>query len=285
MADGTAQGRWRRLRLPGWIGEIVLVVVLYLIYELARGVPDGAQASADHVGRTLLRWEHALHIDPEKWLTVHLDHVTWLAVPASYFYAAAHYVVTPIVLIWLYVRHRHAYTRGRTWLAISTLMSLLIFYLVPTTPPRLLGRGFPDVLKDMSDYGWWGGAGSAPRGLGHLTNQLAAMPSMHVGWALWCGVMIYRSAPYVWVRALGVLYPCVTTIVVISTGNHYLLDTVGGALTMAVGAALTMLAYRLRDRLLGRYRARLAAPDASASEPVEHEQLAAAQNSLHTTRG
>lgn len=228
-------------RVPQWVGELALIAVFYVAYEFGRGLHQGTQKAANHTAHTLLRWEQAIDLDPEKWLTVSLDKITALAVPASYFYATFHYIITPAVLIWLYRSHHKAYGPARTWLATSTLIGLVIFYLVPTTPPRLLNLGYPDVLDDVKQYGWWGSAGSAPRGLGHLTNQLAAMPSMHFGWALFCGVMIFRHAARRWVRALGVLYPLLTGIVVLSTGNHYLLDLVGGALVMAAGWGVTVL--------------------------------------------
>lgn len=236
-------------RVPQWVGELVLVAVLYVAYELGRGFHEGTRQVADHTGRTLLHWEQVLHIDPEKWLTVGLDRITVLAVPAAYFYATFHYIITPAVLIWLYVRHRKAYGPARTWLACSTLIGLIMFYIVPTTPPRLLNLGYPDVMADFSSYGWWGTAGSAPKGLGHLTDQLAAMPSLHFGWSLFCGVMIFRHAARTWVRTLGVLYPLTTALVVLSTGNHYVLDVVAGGLVMAAGWGITVLLGRFGRRL------------------------------------
>ena len=116
---------------------------------------------------------------------------------------------------------------------------LVGYLLLPTAPPRMLVQsGLRDTLADTQSWGWWGGEGSVPRGLGALTNQFAAMPSLHVGWAIWCGVLIAVYARSRWVRMLGVAYPITTTLVVMATGNHYLLDAVAGAVTMAAGALL-----------------------------------------------
>jgi hypothetical protein len=103
----------------------------------------------------------------------------------------------------------------------------------------IAGTGLQDTLAATRNWGWWGGEGSVPRGLGALTNQFAAMPSLHVGWAIWCGVLIATYARRRWVKALGIAYPIATTVVVMATGNHYLLDAVAGALTMGVGALLS----------------------------------------------
>jgi hypothetical protein len=227
-------------RTPRWLREIGLIAVIYLGYEASRGLQNGQFSVATTNGWHFLRLEQAWHIAPEHVLTSALTHLTPLAVAASYFYSTMHYIVTPIVLVWLYRRHSDRYRFARTALAISTIIGLIGYYAVPTAPPRLLtGAHVPDILSDVQEYGWWGGDGSVPSGLGGLSNQFAAMPSMHVGWALWCGVLIYRYASRAWVRWLGVAYPVVTTVVVLSTGNHYLLDAFAGAAVMGVGTAIT----------------------------------------------
>lgn len=122
------------------------------------------------------------------------------------------------------------YRFARTWLMTSTLVGLIGFTLAPTAPPRLLagGHGFVDTMAQYSSYGWWGGDASAPRGLGGLTNQYAAMPSLHVGWSLWCGIVLWRYGRTRFVRALGIAYPLGTTLVVMGTANHYFLDALAG---------------------------------------------------------
>lgn len=241
IGHSSAYRRWSVRRLPRWLREVLLVGVVYGAYELSRGLQHGAVSIATRNGRDILKWEHSLDLAPEKLLTHALVGVTPLCVAAAYFYSTMHYVITPIVLVWMYRCHSQQYRTARTALAFSTLLGLVVFYLVPTAPPRLLaGAGIPDALFDVRNWGWWGGEGSVPRGLGGLTNQFAAMPSLHVGWSLWCGFLLARYASRSWVKALGVLYPIVTTVVVLATGNHYLLDAVAGAAVMAVGAGLAL---------------------------------------------
>ena len=233
--------RWSVLRVPRWLREVVLVGVIYGAYELSRGLRNGAVHTATRNGRDILHWERSVDLSPEKLFTHALISVTPLCVAAAYFYSTMHYIITPVVLVWMYRCHAKQYRAARTALAFGTVLGLVVFYLVPTAPPRLLpGAGIPDALFDVRNWGWWGGDGSVPRGLGGLTNQFAAMPSLHVGWALWCGFLLARYATRWWVRALGVLYPVVTTFVVLSTGNHYLLDAVAGAGVMALGAGLAL---------------------------------------------
>ncbi|MEO9139342.1 MAG: phosphatase PAP2 family protein [Jatrophihabitans sp.] len=252
---GSTVGALARLRrTPAWLREFAFVVVVYVGYEFSRGVTKSTFSVATRNGWDILGWERAVNLDPEQILTKALVSFTPLAVAAAYFYSTMHYVITPIVLIWVYRSHKAGYRTARTALAISTLIGLVGFYLLPTAPPRLLAQaGIPDALFHVRHWGWWGGEGSVPRGLGSLTNQFAAMPSMHVGWALWCGYLIHRYAQRRWLRALGVVYPCVTTVVVLATGNHYLLDAVAGALVMGLGALSAVAANRAGSTLRVRW--------------------------------
>jgi hypothetical protein len=193
-----------------------------------------------HVEQVLdLKWEQGLN-------RVVSAHVL-LAVPADYMYATLHYLVTPLVLIWMWRRHRDAYSRSRTTLMVATVIGLIGFSLMPVAPPRML-PGFIDTMAQYSGVGWWGSEASAPRGVGSFTNQFAAMPSLHVGWALWCGWQLVSHGRHAVTRVAGLLYPTVITIVVIATGNHYLLDAVAGVAVVM----LAMLAVGVTSRLLPR---------------------------------
>jgi hypothetical protein len=230
-----------------WWRELLLVGITYAVYEFSRGIGAHGLGTALRNGRDVLHLEQMWHLDPEATLNHGLAHVVPLAVAASYFYSTAHYIVTPSVLIWMYRRQKAHYRLVRTALAFSTVLGLVGFYLLPTAPPRLLaGSGIRDTLEDVSDWGWWSSHGSVPRGLGQLSNQFAAMPSLHVGWALWCGVLIATFARRTWVRVLGALYPVTTTLVVLATGNHYLLDAFAGVACMALGTSLALIVQRFR---------------------------------------
>jgi hypothetical protein len=236
------------VRLPAWVREVLLLGALYLVYELGRMFSRDELSEAMSNSRHLDTIERSLQIDPEHFLNGALSQHTALAVVAAYFYSTLHYVVTPIVLVWMYRRRPEHYRFARTTLAGGTLMALVGFYVMPTAPPRLLpGSGLQDTLATVQTWGWWGGDGSVPRGLGGLSNQFAAMPSLHVGWAVWSGVLVARFASHRVVRWLGALYPLLTTMVVLSTGNHYLLDAVAGAAIVGLGAAAAWSIARMRS--------------------------------------
>ncbi|MER7946660.1 phosphatase PAP2 family protein [Streptomyces sp. NPDC096079] len=241
------------MRRPRWWAELSLIAVVYAAYSGGRLLVKGDEASAVEHGLAILRLEEGLGIDAEHPLNRLFTDVPALGIPADFAYASLHYLVTPAVLVWLFRRRPAHYRAARTWLMLSTLLGLVGFTLLPTCPPRLLdaAHGFTDTMAEFASYGWWGGEASAPRGLGGLTNQYAAMPSLHVGWALWCGVMLWRYGRTPLTKALGVAYPLVTALVVMGTANHYLLDAVAGAAVMGAGLLLTPHVLRLVDRIRG----------------------------------
>jgi PAP2 superfamily len=238
-----------------WWTELPLIAVVYALYSAARLLVRGDVQGAVRHGADILHYEQLVHLDPEGWFNrLFTDHA-FLGVPADFAYASLHYIVTPAVLVWLWRRRPTHYRVARTWLMISTLIGLIGFTLLPTAPPRLLtgGHGFIDTMAQYGSYGWWGSDASAPRGMGHLTNEYAAMPSLHVGWSLWCGLMLLRYGRHWTVRTLGVVYPLVTALVVMGTANHYLLDAAAGVLVMGVGFLAAKPALRIVDTLYARF--------------------------------
>lgn len=223
--------RSRSIRSPAirWWRELILVAVFYAVYDAIRGGLAGGVPQAERDAAEVLRWERWCHLDPEHTLNNVLQHVSVLAVPACYFYATLHFIVTPAVLIWTYRARPAAYRGARTVLAITTGSALIGFWRFPTAPPRLLtGGGFHDTLAAYSNWGWWGTDASVPAGAAAIANQFAAMPSLHLAWAAWCAATVFRLASRRWVRMLAVAYPILTALVVLGTGNHYLFDAVAG---------------------------------------------------------
>ncbi|MCX4667048.1 phosphatase PAP2 family protein [Streptomyces sp. NBC_01381] len=251
-APGIGGSSGHRLR---WWTELPLIALVYAAYSAGRLLARGDVSTAVDHGLALLRAEKFLHINAESPLNRLFTANSWIGVPADFWYASLHYLVTPAVLIWLFRSRAVHYRAARAWLMISTLIGLVGFTLLPTCPPRLLakGHGFVDTMAQYSNFGWWGGEASAPRGLGGMTNQYAAMPSLHVGWALWCGVLLWRHGRTPLTRAVAVAYPLLTTIVVMGTANHYLLDAVAGIAVMGVGLLLVRPVLGLADRVRERF--------------------------------
>ncbi|KUF17233.1 phosphatase PAP2 family protein [Streptomyces silvensis] len=254
--DGGISGNGTpRVRLRWWT-ELPLILLVYGAYSAGRLLARGDVTTAVDHGLSLLRIEKAVHLNLEHPLNRLFTAHASLGVPADFWYASLHYLVTPLILIWMFRSKAVHYAAARTWLMVSTLIGLIGFTLMPTCPPRLLDakHGFVDTMAQYSDWGWWGGQASAPRGLGGMTNQYAAMPSLHVGWSLWCGVMLWKYGRTPLAKAVGVIYPLFTTIVVMGTANHYFLDAVAGVAVMGVGLLLVKPVRRAADRIKGRLR-------------------------------
>jgi len=181
-------------------------------------------------GAGVLGLERTLDIDPElgldRWLAGH--HTLGLVV--SDYYDNAHFLVTLILLGWLWARRADLYRPLRNTLVLVNVIGFVVFWLYPVAPPRMLtGEGFHDIAVSTHAFGSWH-TGT----LASAANQLAAMPSLHMAWAAWCTVALWRVSTRVWVRVLALLYPCMTAFAVMATGNHYLLDILAGLMTLGL---------------------------------------------------
>ena len=258
-AAGVARvSRPARAARPGrartWVGgllralsEVALVVVLYAAYSATRLLADGDVPRATANAREVLRIETWLHLDVERSLNAWLTRMPDLALAASYWYVTLHFVLTPTVLVLLYLRRPDVYVKARTVLALATMGALVGYLLLPTAPPRML-PGFTDTLASTAGSGWWGGASSAESGVGRATNELAAMPSLHVGWALWVSGALMLLVRRRWQRVLAAGYVVGTTLVVVGTANHWVLDAVAGAGLVVAAAGAVALASRSRQQ-------------------------------------
>ncbi|MEU9146859.1 phosphatase PAP2 family protein [Streptomyces sp. NPDC048349] len=230
-SERTLLTRLRSPRRPRIWFEILLIAVSYWTYSLIRNaVPEqkaAALANADWIWST----ERTLGIAVEQTVNHAVNSVTWLIVGMNYYYATLHFIVTIGVLVWIYRFHPGRYAATRLVLFATTGVALVGYYLYPLAPPRLMnGQDFVDTVLV---HHTWGSMASG--NLKHMSNQYAAMPSMHIGWSLWCGLTIFAVATAPWARILGLLYPAATLVVIVATANHFWLDAVGGMLCLAFG--------------------------------------------------
>ncbi len=226
--------RWRR---PLWWQELGIIALGYWLYSLGRNAIPEQESIAIRHGFSILHVQDVLHLNFEKSINTWVASQEWLAQVLDYYYATLHFVVTIGVLVWLFVKRSHIYRGARTVLFTTTLLALAGFALYPVAPPRLLpGEGYIDTVINFHT---WGSLAS-PEIAAH-SNQFAAMPSLHIGWALWAGISLYMCARSVWARVLGLVYPALTLIVIVATANHYIVDAVGGAVIVMIAFGLQWL--------------------------------------------
>jgi len=229
---GLLPARFRLRRAPVWWQELAFILGSYWAYSLIRnGVPTRTAAAFLNAD-TVYSAERALGLDFELAVNLAVAELRWLAIVCNYFYATAHFVVTIGALVWMYRRHPLDYRSLRTPLYACNAIALLGYWLYPLAPPRMLD-GFIDTVVVFDTWGSWGSTNVA-----EASNQFAAMPSMHFGWALWSGMVIYRLARRRWVRGLGAAYPVLTLFAIVATANHFWVDAVAGALCLGFGFAL-----------------------------------------------
>jgi hypothetical protein len=241
----------RELIRVRWIYELGLLALLYAGYLTARALMGVHVGEAQLRGRQLLDIEALAHLDVERPLNALIMAVPALGLTFAYLYATLHYLVTPAVLLWVAVRRRAGYRQARNAILVATAIGLIGYWLLPTAPPRLLDAGFTDTMATFSGVGWWGQAASAPRGMEALSNQYAALPSLHVGWAVWVAICLSRHSNHLFVRRWVWIYPALMTVVVMATANHYLLDALAGAACACLGFWLADRFPAERDRSSG----------------------------------
>ena len=245
--DPDRAGRPRR-RLPGarvlsdgsllyWWREVLYVMVVNFVYEAIRNSNEGGRTAAYENAVRIMEWQQALLINHEEAIQEAVLGARWLIIASNYFYGSAYILVTIFVLVFLYRRFSDSYPLWRNTLAATTLLGLFGFRFFPLMPPRLLDAegpgvvyGFVDTLKTYPTF--WSFESDTMEA---ISNQYAAMPSLHCAWALWGAFALWPHVRSWWARVLVVAYPVATVAVVVVTGNHYLLDAVGGAVIVAGG--------------------------------------------------
>ncbi|MFF9062855.1 phosphatase PAP2 family protein [Streptomyces sp. NPDC101213] len=245
-------GRLQRLRTPRrprlWF-EILLIAVSYWTYSQIRNAVPEQRTEALRNADWIWRMEHHLAIAVEESVNHAVNSVTWLVVGMNYYYATLHFVLTLGVLVWLYRAHPGRYGAVRLALFATTAVALVGYYLYPLAPPRLMNGGV--FIDTVVVHQTWGSMASGD--LKNMSNQYAAMPSMHIGWSLWCGLTIFALATLPWVRVLGLLYPAATLIVIVATANHFWLDAVGGLVCLAFGYTVARVWYGALPHALPRH--------------------------------
>jgi PAP2 superfamily len=231
---GEELGRGRGLALT-----LLVAAWLIWLFDAVNNLAPVRQGLAEQNGERVLDLERSLHLAPEHALN------SWLAAHATssrivvFWYANVHIAVILAVLIALWWLRPDLLRVMLATLVTVTLIALAVFWSFPTAPARMLPGGYVDLVSAVHHLPVWRLGSTALH-----SNQLCSLPSLHIAFATWCTIALWRMSARRWIRAAAVVYPLLTSFAVMATANHYLADVL-------TGAGLTLLVYLLFERRLG----------------------------------
>jgi membrane-associated phospholipid phosphatase len=235
----------RRVLPRGWFDaarQLMLFAAAYYAYQLVRGAVDSKVATAAWNATKIINLEHSLHVFAEPSVQAWASSKHWLIHGADWMYLNSHFVVTIGALVFIYLRRNPSFYFVRNMFMIAMALALVGYALFPTAPPRLMPEwGFTDSVAAFT------GVHVENEPVSALLNLYAAVPSMHVCFALMVGWPLARLVRPRPLKVVWALYPFLVTFVVVATGNHYFTDAFLGALAAGISALLS-------KQLLARWR-------------------------------
>jgi membrane-associated phospholipid phosphatase len=230
-------GRW----LPnGWldaIRQLALVAGAYYLYRIVRGLVDGQAGLAFENARNLVDAERALGLFFEPGLQAWAESKEWIVTFSSWMYVNSHFVITTTFLIWLYIFRNEVFYFVRNMFLVAMGLALVGYMAYPTAPPRFMPEwGFSDSVANFVGE-------NAEQSANVLYNPFAAVPSMHVAFALMIAMPAIMLVKRRVAKLLWAIYPLVVTFVVMVTANHFWLDAALGALVAALSAYAAYAAF------------------------------------------
>jgi hypothetical protein len=243
-----------------WLHEILVIGIVYLVYGFVRNQFGSANLNVGDAPRhafnnavDIIRIEKAIGLFHEQSVQRFFLGTWWIKF-FNLFYGTMHFIVTLGLLIWLFLRHRENFGKWRTTLMATTVLALIGFALFPLMPPRLFnavpgadglhryGGGELAIETHQPNYefvdtlrvtgGLWN---FDSKKLDSVSNQYAAMPSLHIGWSTWCMLVLLRFAKRRRTKILAVGYPLLTLTAIVATANHYIIDAAGGLVIVGTG--------------------------------------------------
>lgn len=246
-----------------WWLEATMTLAFYIVYSAIRNqfgsaLGDSVRRRSYENALDIIGIEKAIGLYHEEWIQQRFLDWEWFIVFWNVFYGTFHFIVTIFVMVYLFLRFPARYIFMRSTLAVTTASALIGFALYPLMPPRLLsncaskygdcrpGHNYVDTLVDP------GGPWSFESGpMEAISNQYAAMPSLHIAWAVWCTIGLYPVLKRRSTRFVIATYPALTLFSIMVTANHYWIDALGGLASVALGL---LLAPRLSQFLPGGVR-------------------------------
>jgi hypothetical protein len=228
-------------RRPRLLVELTLVAVLFLAYRYGRTLITGHDSEAVANAWNVWRVERWMHLPDEEVIQAWTLHWPLLLKAANWYYVGVHFPITVAFLAWgWWKRPPSEYRWARRLLTSITAFALVIHMLIPLAPPRMMSSlGFVDTMQTLGPSAYKGNPGT-------IANQFAAMPSLHVGWAMLLALVVIRTTRTRW-RWLTLAHPVITTVVVVTTANHYWLDALVAVLILLLALWVTPGPYPRRE--------------------------------------
>ncbi|MGI9645448.1 MAG: phosphatase PAP2 family protein [Ilumatobacteraceae bacterium] len=277
-----------------WWKEALIIAALYALYSWTRnqfgsnaiaadGIPEQAFTNAERVIRAE-QWLHLYHeTTVQDWFLPYRAFIQFWNV----FYGTAHFFVTLGVFILLYIKRADVFPMWRNAIVAMSTLALIGFAFFPLMPPRLLDEPCPAndpnayggaCLHPFEEFGYvdtlaeYGGPWSFDsETVASLSNQYAAMPSLHIGWATWCALAVWPLLRRRWAKIAVLLYPAATLFAIVVTANHYWIDGVGGLVVFGLGTLIGWGIHRWnQDRLQAKERRKLAEAQATTESTADH---------------
>lgn len=251
-----------------WWLEALLIAWLAWVYDAINDLTPLRRVLPYRHADSVLKIERLTHLNPEEWLNHWMAGHQVIGWVTGTFYDTAHYIVTFTLVGVLWYRRPDIYRPLRTSLALTNVFGFLVFLTYPMAPPRLTPTGhFVDVVAQSHAFlSWHTGT------LATAANEVAAMPSLHMSWALWSAIAFWQMFRRHWWSHLAWLHPVLTAFAVLGTGNHFLADVIAGLAVLGVSGALSWWWYTYRPVPLPRWFSREPGSPSDAAELADATQ-------------
>ncbi len=221
--------------------QILLFCGAYWLYRVVRGMTDGKIAESFENAREVIGLERTLGLFIEPAVHAWAQSTSWLIDGASWMYMNSHFVVTTFTLAFIYLRRNPSFYFIRNMFMVAMGIALVLYAAYPTAPPRFMPEwGFQDSVAEFT------GITSQNSSADALYNPFAAVPSMHVAFALMIGIPMAYGARRMWAKVLWLIYPAMVSFVVVATANHWWFDAFAGAVTAGLAALAAIAFARVR---------------------------------------
>jgi phosphatidylinositol alpha-mannosyltransferase len=216
-----------------WRRELIVFVLVYVAYSLARGLSTGEVDTALQNARRVVQLQADLGLNIEFNVQQALLSGPAMAI-FNALYLIAQLAVVPVGLVLVYRRRPDVYPLLRTTVIAAWGIAIPLYALFPTAPPRLAGIGILDTVSSQTPF-----ALDSPM-ITAFYNPVAAVPSLHAAFAFAVGIAAATTTRHIALKLLAWLWGPLVVLVVIATGNHFVLDIAMGLLVTLIGFMIAL---------------------------------------------